>query len=246
MNNKRWDKLYLNSAIATCVPDSFSYGLITQGALAIKSKEIAWVGNAHDLPGVPSELAHEVVDAKGKCITPGLIDCHTHLVYAGNRCHEFEMRLKGASYADIAKAGGGIRSTVTATRAASFEELLSQSLKRAKAMLAGGVTSIEIKSGYGLELATELKMLRVAKQISAHLPLTIFTTFLGAHAVPVEFAERADDYVSLVCNEMIPCIAQEKLADAVDVFSEKIAFNLEQTQKIFSTAKQYGLSLIHI
>ncbi|MHB1947397.1 MAG: imidazolonepropionase [Gammaproteobacteria bacterium] len=242
MNNKRWDALYLNAAIAT-FEGAEAYGLRTQAALAVKAGRIDWLGNAADLPGSPSDLSSQLYDLKGKCITPGLIDCHTHLVYAGNRCKEFELRLQGASYEQIARAGGGIRSTVQATRAASEEELFQQSLKRARAMLTCGVTTLEIKSGYGLDLANELKMLRVAKRIGEELPMTVSLTFLGAHALPPEFAGQADQYIDLVCNEMIPVVAEEGLAQSVDVFCEKIAFNLEQTQRVFETAKKYNLGI---
>lgn len=242
MNNKRWDALYLNAKIVLCT----NANSITQpidGGIAVQEGKIAWIGKISDLKESPEKLAREVHDVSGKCITPGFIDCHTHLVYAGNRAHEFEQRLKGASYEQIAASGGGIVSTVRATREASSDELFNQSIPRARAFLAGGVTTLEIKSGYGLDLPTELKILRVAKQIGEELPLTIVTTFLGAHAVPKEFANQSDQYIHFVCEEMIPQVAEEKLAFCVDVFSEKIAFNLEQTERVFSAAKKYGLKI---
>ena len=240
MNNKHWDALWVNGNLATMV--GHSLGLLKNAALAVKNKKIAWLGSMDDLKKM-NYSADTQNDMAGGWMTPGLIDCHTHVVYAGNRCHEFRMRLEGQSYEAIARAGGGIRSTVLATREASFEELLRQSLKRARAMLANGVTTIEIKSGYGLDLATELKILRVAKAIAIELPLSVKTTFLGAHTVPTEYQERADAYIDLVCEEMIPRIKEEGLADFVDVFCEIIGFNLQQTERVFATAKQYGLKV---
>ena len=240
MNNKQWDALWVNSTIATMQE---GYGLVESAAIAVKDSKIAWLGLMCDLTDAPERSANEVHDAKGRCITPGLIDCHTHLVYAGNRAVEFEMRLEGATYEAIARAGGGIRSTVAATRAASEEELFQQSAVRARALIASGVTTVEIKSGYGLDLATELKMLRVAKRLGEELAITVRKTFLGAHTIPAEYQNNADDYINLVCHEMIPVIAAEKLADTVDVFCEKIAFNLEQTEKVFAAAEKYGLAI---
>jgi imidazolonepropionase len=243
MSNKQWDALWINGVIATCEDNGASYGLLLDSCIAVKNNKIIWLGKKSDLPATPEQLANKVYDVQGKCITPGLIDCHTHLVYGGNRCAEFEMRLQGASYTDIAKAGGGIRSTVAATRAASEDELLAQSLLRAEGLLAEGVTTIEIKSGYGLDLDNELKLLRVAKKLGEMLPVTVVTTFLGAHALPLEFLGRPDAYIDLVCDEMIPLIAKEKLAQIVDVFCEKIAFDLTQTQRVFEAAKKYNLKI---
>lgn len=240
MNNKQWDALWLDGSIAT-MAGARSYGLYEKSAIATKDGKIAWLGLVSDLPGDPDQLAESVYDAAGRCITPGLIDCHTHLVFAGNRYHEFEMRMQGASYADIAKAGGGIRSTVNATREASEEELFQQSLKRAQALVDEGVTTVEIKSGYGLDLNTELKMLRVAKRIGEVLPLTVRLTFLGAHALPVEFQGKADEYIDLVCNDMLPIVKAEGLVDAVDVFCETIGFTLEQTERVFEAANKLGI-----
>lgn len=226
MQNKQWDTIWINGLVATC---EGNYGLLEQSAVAVKDDKIAWVGLMNQLPAPPDQLANHVYDVRGCTLTPGLIDCHTHLIYAGNRAREFEMRLQGMSYEEIARAGGGIQSTVSATRMASENELLQQSLQRACFLQASGVTTVEIKSGYGLDVATELKILRVAKQIEKKLPLTVMTTFLGAHIIPTEYHNQADAYVNLVCKEMIPLVAKEKLAEAVDVFCEKIAFNCEQT-----------------
>src|SRR3990167_1292265 len=195
MNNKRWDALWINCLLATMEKGEKPYGLMTEAALAVRDGKIAWIGKMDALKASPEALAGEVFSAKGYCITPGFIDCHTHLVYAGDRSHEFEMRLQGVTYEEIARLGGGIRSTVSATRDASEEELFQQSLKRARALLKSGVTTIEIKSGYGLDLETELKILRVARRIEEKLPMTVIKTFLGAHTVRSEYQNRADDYI---------------------------------------------------
>ena len=243
MNNKQWDAIWINARLVTLEKNTIEGECIEQGALAVLSGKIVWIGFMSALPAHPDELAKKVHDVKGACITPGLIDCHTHLVYAGNRCHEFEMRLQGATYEAIAKSGGGIRSTVTATRAATEEDLFQQSVKRARALLAEGVTTIEIKSGYGLDLETELKMLRVAKRIGETLPMTVMTTLLAAHTLPVEYQTRADEYIDFVCEKIIPEAAHLKLADFVDVFCETIGFTLHQTERVFAAAKKYGLGL---
>lgn len=240
MNNKQFDTLWVNASLAT-MQDGKPYGWIESGAVGVKDGIIAWIGDMRDAP--PLSSASEVHDAAGRCMTPGFIDCHTHLVYAGDRSAEFEMRLQGKSYEDIARAGGGIRSTVKATRAATPAELLQQSLQRARMLLASGVTTLEIKSGYGLDSETELKILRVAKQLEKELPITVKTTFLGAHALPEEFEGRPDDYIDVVCNEMLPRVAKEKLADAVDVFCEKIGFSLAQTERVFAAAQKWNLSI---
>lgn len=238
---QQWDALYLNARIATMNDDHVAYGLLNDAALAVTGDKIVWIGLVNQLPGEPKNLAKTLFDLEGRCVTPTLIDCHTHLVYAGNRYQEFEMRLQGASYEAIAMAGGGIHSTVAATRLASEDELLEQSLKRAKALLAEGVTTIEIKSGYGLNIETELKMLRVAKRIGQMLPVTIFPTYLGAHALPAEFKGKADEYIDYVCHEMLPPLVEEGLVKAVDVFCENIAFDLAQTERVFKTAREFNL-----
>ncbi len=235
---KKWDKLWINAHLATCVG---GYGLMEKAAIAATNGRIAWMGKMTDLRANVESLAHEIVDVEGRCITPGFVDCHTHLVFGGNRANEFEMRLKGASYGAIAKKGGGIQSTVAATRALTQNELLEQSLPRARALCASGVTTLEIKSGYGLDMATEITMLRVAKRIGEELGVRVCGTFLGAHTVPVEYKDNSDAYVTHVCEQMIPRIAEENLAEAVDVFCEHIAFNLEQTERVFKAAEKYGL-----
>ncbi len=240
--HSKWDALWINVTMATMVRSNTPYGLIDQGAIGVKEGKIVWIGSMENLPDQPDRLAVNVMSERG-CITPGFIDCHTHLIYGGNRSQEFEMRLQGATYEDIARRGGGIHSTVQSTRAASDEALFQQSLKRAIALAAGGVTTIEIKSGYGLDLETELKILRVAKRLEKALPVTIVKTFLGAHTVPVEYAGRADDYIEFICEEMLPRVAEERLATIVDVFCETIGFNLKQTERVFQAAQKYGFGI---
>ena len=219
-----------------------SYGAIENGALAIIDGKIVWLGKESDLPTYNPETVN-VIDGLGKWLTPGLVDCHTHLVYGGNRANEFEMRLEGKSYQEIANAGGGIVSTVSATRKATESELLASALPRLTALHHQGVTTLEIKSGYGLDTINEIKMLKVAEQLAEQLPVTIKRTFLGAHALPVEYKDKPDAYIELVCNEMIPLIAKDKLADAVDVFCESIGFSAEQTERVFSSAQKHGLPI---
>ena len=216
------------------------YGLIEDAALVVNDGLLQWVGPRSDLPADLLASSMQTHDAKGALITPGLIDCHTHLVYGGNRAGEFEQRLNGASYEDIARAGGGIASTVTATRAATELELEAQSKPRLQALLAEGVTTLEIKSGYGLALEHERKTLRVARSLGAAHPVSIQTTFLGAHAVPPEFAGRTDDYVDVVLH-MLPLLHAEGLVDAVDAFCERIGFSALQTERVFQAAR--GLNL---
>jgi imidazolonepropionase len=216
-----------------------SYGEIRDGAIAVKDGSIAWLGPRAELPADYSAVS--VHDGKGAWLTPGLIDCHSHIVYAGNRSNEFEDRLNGVSYEEIARRGGGIVSTVTATRAASEEELLEQSLVRVLRLLEEGVTTLECKSGYGLDLATEAKILRVARKLGEQLPVRICTTFLGAHAVPGEYAGRSDDYIELVCEQMLPALVAQGLVDAVDAFCEKIGFSAAQTERVFKAAHKHGL-----
>ena len=228
------DAAWINANLATMVS---GYGTQADGVVAVTGGKIDWVGPRREWRG----SAREEHDAGGAWITPGLVDCHTHLVYAGNRAHEFELRLKGASYEEIARAGGGIVSTVKATRAASEEELLKTSLKRLRSWLDEGATAIEIKSGYGLDRDTELRMLRVARRLNDEL--TVKTAFLGAHALPPEYAGRADDYIDLVCDEALPAAAKEGLADAVDVFCERIGFNPAQTERVFRKARELKLAV---
>ncbi len=234
-----WDALWRNVHLATMTDGSASYGDILNGALAIKNGQIAWLGAEQDVPA--DAHAAETHDGQGAWLTPGLIDCHSHIVYAGNRSNEFEARLNGVAYEAIARAGGGILSTVNATRAADFDDLLAQSLPRVKRLLAEGVTTLEIKSGYGLDLDTEAKMLRVARHIGEILPVTVHTTFLGAHAVPPEYKGRADDYITYICEVMLPALQAEGLVDAVDAFCEHIGFSPEQTERVFHAAAELNL-----
>jgi len=235
-----WDGLLLDCRLATLCSAS-GYAAIEHAALGWRNGTITFAGAQADLPGKPDALATHVDSARNAWITPALIDCHTHLVFAGNRAGEFEQRLNGASYEEIARAGGGIVSTVSKTRAASEDELFAQSLPRARALLADGVSTLEIKSGYGLTEQAEAKMLRVARRIGRELGIEVRTTFLGAHAVPAEFAGRQSDYVDEVCVRMLPAIAQAGLADAVDAFCENIAFTPQETRRVFETARAFGL-----
>ncbi|MGD9923830.1 MAG: imidazolonepropionase [Pseudorhodoplanes sp.] len=232
----RFDTIWRDARIATLAPQAAALGEVT-GAVAAKDGRIAFVGPESGLP--TGWDAATTVKLDGRWITPGLIDCHTHIVYGGDRAHEFELRLKGASYEEIARAGGGIVSTVKATRAASEDALVAQSLKRLDALLAEGVTTVEIKSGYGLDLVTETKMLRAARRLGRERDIGVATTFLGAHAMPPE-AHDKDAFIAKVCA-MIPQIKQAGLADAVDAFCEGIAFSPEQTARVFDAAKASGL-----
>lgn len=231
------DGLLHNVHLASFVGEG--YGAVRNAALAWRDGTIAWLGPESDLPREFNALPTH--DGAGGWLTPGLIDCHTHLVYAGNRANEFEARLNGASYEDIARAGGGILSTVRATRAADEDALLAASLPRVDALLAEGVTTLEIKSGYGLDLPSERKMLRVARRIGELRGITVRTTFLGAHALPPEFAGEADAYIDHLCTAMLPALASEGLADAVDAFCERIAFTPDQTARVFDAAAKLGL-----
>src|SRR5689334_17660675 len=239
-----WDTLWVNVRLATMRPDAaVPYGAVEDGAVATVGDRIVFAGSRSDLPGQPAEIARTVHDGRGRWMTPGLIDCHTHLVFGGERAREFEMRLRGASYEEIARAGGGIVSTVSATRAASEEALHDAAATRLRCLLAEGVTTVEVKSGYGLDTATELKMLRAARRLGETLPVSVATTFLGAHAVPPEFAGRQGAYVDLVCDEMLPAVAASGLADAVDAFCEGIAFTPDETARIFERARSLGFKL---
>jgi imidazolonepropionase len=211
---------------------------IEHGAMVVQGDRLVWVGPDADLPrDLQVDAEH---DLGGALVTPGLVDCHTHLVYGGHRAREFELRLQGASYEDIARAGGGIRSTVAATRAADEATLLASVTQRARALMAEGVTTLEVKSGYGLSLEHEARCLRVARALGATLPLTVRTTCLAAHALPPEFEGRADDYIDAVCA-WLPQLQQQGLVDAVDAFCERIAFSPAQTQRVFDAARALGL-----
>lgn len=246
---EHWQTLYINVNLATMTDGSNSYGEVINGALAISEGKITWLGRQSDLPDSfnsslnSSKHNLEIIDGKGQWLTPGLIDCHTHLVYGGNRANEFEMRLQGKSYEEIAKAGGGIISTVAATRKASEQTLLASALSRLTALHQQGVTTVEIKSGYGLDTANEIKMLKVAGLLAKKLPVTIKRTFLGAHALPTEYKDDAEGYLDVVCSEMLPQVAKEKLADAVDVFCEGIGFSLAQTKRVFEAAQAHNLPI---
>lgn len=215
--------------------------VVESATIGVENGKIAWLGASQDLPREFAEWPRE--DLHGAWVTPGLVDCHTHLVYGGQRADEFAQRLAGASYEEIAKQGGGIVSTVRATRAASEDALFAQSAARLEPLLAEGVTAIEIKSGYGLDLASERKMLRVARRLGERYPVTVRTTFLGAHALPPEFAGRADDYIGEVCERMLPALAEEGLVDAVDVFCERIGFSLAQTERVLEAAAKRHIAV---
>ncbi|MBS0431449.1 MAG: imidazolonepropionase [Proteobacteria bacterium] len=238
--NDRWDHLLLDCTLATLAGDH-GYGLIGHGALGWQDGEIRFAGSINDLPDKPDVLASQVESIGGALVTPGLVDCHTHLVFAGERAGEFERRLEGESYEAIARSGGGILSTVHATRAASEDELFAQSLPRARGLAADGVTTLEIKSGYGLDLDTELKMLRVARRIGKALGVTVRTTLLGLHALPPEYKDRRGDYVAMVCDEWLPAAKQANLADAVDGFCEGIGFTPDEVRRVFERARELGL-----
>ena len=227
------DAVLTNVRIATMAGPG--YGETGADAIAFEGGRIAWVGASS---GAPSAAR---IDGGGRWATPALIDCHTHLVYAGNRAREFEQRLAGATYEQIARAGGGINATVKATRAASEDDLVAAALPRLRSLVEEGLTVVEIKSGYGLDVDSELRMLRAARRLARELPVTVRTTLLALHALPPEFAGRADDYVDYVCREMIPAAAREKLADAVDGFCERIGFTAAQTQRAFEAARAHGL-----
>ena len=229
------DILFTHARLATMVE---GYGIVDDGAVAVKDGRIAWAGPRAEAPAAAREH-----DCGGLWLTPGLIDCHTHIVHAGNRSAEWEARLNGASYEDIARQGGGIMSTVRATRAAGDSQLLRESAPRIAALLAEGVTTLEIKSGYGLDLASEAKMLRVARRVGSLLPVNVVTTFLGAHALPPEYAGRADDYIDEVCERMLPALAEEGLVDAVDAFCERIGFTHAQTARVFDAAQRLGIKV---
>lgn len=230
------DKVWRNARLATMTGNGL--GLIEDGLIASRDGVILYAGSAAEAPPLPGA---DESDVEGRWITPGLIDCHTHLVHGGNRANEFALRLAGASYEEIAKAGGGIVSTMRATRTASEAELVAQALPRLDALIAEGVTSVEIKSGYGLSVADELKMLRAIRALGAARPVRVAATFLGAHAVPPEYRGDTDGYVDLVCEQMIPAVAEAGLADAVDAFCEGIAFSPEQTDRVFGAAEAHGL-----
>jgi imidazolonepropionase len=234
------DRIWRNARLATLRSHQPGLGEVPDGIVACRDCRIVYAGAAVDAP--PGLDAPERIDCAGRWITPGLVDCHTHLIYAGDRSREFELRLQGASYEEIARAGGGILSTMAATRAASQDGLVASALPRIDALIAEGVTTIEVKSGYGLDLDNEQKQLRAARALAARRPIVIAATLLGAHALPPE-AASADSYIDLVCSRMIPAVASEALAEAVDAFCERIAFSPAQIARVFEAARAHGLSV---
>jgi len=240
-SGKEWDQIWVGANIATMVAGKGPYGNIKEAALAVKGERIAWIGPSGE--GYARALGQSVPvqDAQGLWITPGLIDCHTHLVYGGNRVEEFEKRLCGVSYEEIARAGGGIQSTVQSTRAATHQELLASAAIRAQRLMAEGVTTIEVKSGYGLELDAERRLLQVARDLESLLPVTIKKTFLGLHALPPEFAANRQGFVDDVAGPWLESLAAAGLVDAVDVFCENIAFTLPEAESLLRAAKRLGL-----
>lgn len=233
------DLLIKNVQIASMQKNGAPYGALPYSAVAIKDGLILDIFN----PIIKTYTATSTFDGNNNWLLPGLIDCHTHLVFGGDRSQEFEQRLQGKSYADIAKEGGGIQSTVKATRAETKQELLKSALNRASRLADEGVTCIEIKSGYGLDFDTEIKMLEVAQEIPKHIPVTIIRTYLGAHALPHEYTNKPNDYINFICEQVIPVVAERKLASCVDVFCESIGFNLAQCQQVFETAKLHNLNI---
>ena len=233
-----WDLLLLDARIASLRGDAPGYGVIEDGALAVIDGEIAWVGPASERPG---HAAQETRSLGNRWITPALIDCHTHLIFGGDRAEEYEQRLAGVSYEEIAAQGGGILATVTATRSAEIDDLYDAALRRIRRLAASGVATLEIKSGYGLDVSNELKMLAIARNLGETSGISIQTTLLAAHTVPPEFAGKADDYIDLICEEMLPELAERQLADAVDAYCESIAFDAPQVAKLFRAATQAGL-----
>jgi imidazolonepropionase len=216
------------------------YGAVEDAAVAVTGGKIVWLGPRRELPDCAPD---KVIDGEGQWLTPGLIDCHTHLVYGGHRAGEFARRLGGESYEEVARSGGGIISTVRATRAASAEELYRLSEPRLRALMSEGATTVEIKSGYGLDLDTELKQLRTARRLAQHNSVEIVTTCLAAHALPPEYDGRADEYIDLICEQILPAVAREQLADAVDMFCETIGFTVEQCQRVIDAAKQLDMPI---
>ena len=237
---QQFDQLIIHANLATMVDNGQPYGLIADGAIGYRDGIIQWIGRSDALTPAQIEQA-EVLDADGYLVTPALIDCHTHLIFGGNRAHEFEQRLQGRSYAEIAAAGGGIMHTVEATRNSDAETLFSEARNRVMDLYAQGVMTIEVKSGYGLDLENEIKMLKVAHMLARKTPVHIEPTFLGAHAIPAEYQDQRQRYVDLVCKQMIPLIAKEKLATSVDAFCESIGFSYAETEQIFAAASRWGL-----
>ena len=240
---RAYDTLWVNARLATMTPGGAPYGAIADGALAARDGAIAWVGGRAELPDTAERLAARVIDAGGRWITPGLVDPHTHLVFGGDRVGDFERRAAGQSYVAAAGGGSGIAHTVAMTRAADEDTLFRDAAKRLRTMIANGTTTVEIKSGYGLDVDTELKLLRIARRLGDELGITVRTTYLGAHVVPPEYAGRRDDYLALVCDVMLPRVAREGLADAVDVFCDTIAFSVDESARVLEAARRLGLAV---
>ena len=238
-----WDQLWLNLHAATLTAGNSDFGAIADAAIGVRQGRIDFIGARRSLPGEPSSLARQVHDAGGRWLTPGLVECHTHLIFGGDRTLDQAMRAAGASYVEIANAGGGIRSTVKMTRELSVEQLVEAALPRARALLADGVTTLEIKSGYGLTVEAELKQLRAARALGETLDVEVVPTLLALHALPEEFAADRSGYVELVCQELIPRAVAERLAVAVDVFCEKIAFSVAECTRVLEVARAHGLSV---
>jgi imidazolonepropionase len=236
-----WDTVWINAELATMAATGAPYGAIRNAAIATRGDRIVWTGPMAELPGKPETLADDVIDLAGKWVSPGLVDCHTHLVFGGSRAGEFEQRLQGVSYEEIARAGGGIVSTMKATRDADEDQLVSAGLPRLSNLVREGVTTVEIKSGYGLETSAELKQLAAARTLGEKLPVGVQTTFLGAHALPPEFGGRQRDYIDLVIEEMLPAVADSGTADAVDAFCESIGFTTAETEAVFEAARAHNL-----
>jgi imidazolonepropionase len=236
-----WDRIWIGANIATMVAGAEPYGNIKNAALAVKGGRIAWIGSAAEGVARAAAQGVPVEDAQGLWMTPGLIDCHTHLVYGGNRVEEFEKRLRGVSYEEIARAGGGIQSTVEATRSATQEALYASAAQRARRLMEEGVTTIEVKSGYGLALAAERRQLEVARDLGRELPVSIRKTFLGLHALPQEFATHREKFVEKVSGPWLESLVAADLVDAVDAFCENIAFSVAETERLLQAAKKLGL-----
>ncbi len=242
-SDAEWDFVLCGVNLATMADDGGDYGAVPDAAIAVKGERIAWIGTAATARAQASARGAALREMNGLWVTPGLIDCHTHLVFGGNRALEFEMRLNGATYEQIARAGGGIQSTVEATRAASDVQLQESALRRAQQLAAEGVTTLEIKSGYGLELQQELRMLRTARALQSQLPISVQTTFLGLHALPPAYRDRRDEFVAQVIGPWLDAVATENLADAVDAFCESIAFTRTETESLLLRAKALGLGI---
>ena len=235
----KWDRVWIGMNIATMVASRIPYGTLERAALAVSGDRIAWIGNAEETRSRARADGIPIEEAEGLWMTPGLVDCHTHLIYGGNRVAEFEQRLCGVPYEEIARAGGGIQATVNATRRADFDSLALTAAVRARRLMAEGVTTLEVKSGYGLDLATERRMLEVARALARDLPVSIETTFLGLHALPAEYRERRGEYVAAVCGPWLESLAQAGLVDAVDAFCENIAFTVEETEAFLAASRRW-------